>query len=164
MTGTASTVNAPVDGAWMQSAVTAWNHALIGADRVWEVITELPAITVPRAGFWAVSFQARGVAQLPANMSAAQGLGVTAGLYKDGALIPGSEVIAAFGATGANAPLMQIQATGAREFVHSFTAGQTVQLAAYRIGAVGSAVVVSNGDGRSYVTAHWIGPAGDGPA
>ncbi|MFJ2816113.1 hypothetical protein [Streptomyces sp. NPDC087294] len=67
--------------------------------------------------------QARGVAALPANMAAAQGLGVIAGLYKDGALIPGSEVMAAFNATGANAPLAQVQATGTRQFVHSFRAG-----------------------------------------
>ncbi|MFJ5016985.1 hypothetical protein [Streptomyces griseoluteus] len=50
MTGTAATINAPVDGSWMQSAVGTWAHALNGADRVWEVVTELPAIAVPRAG------------------------------------------------------------------------------------------------------------------
>ncbi|MFF5968273.1 hypothetical protein ACFY64_32025 [Streptomyces collinus] len=164
MTGTAATLTPPVDGSWMQSAVGTWAHALNSADRVWEVVTEQPAITVPRAGIWVVSFQARGVAALPANMASNQGLGVIAGLYKDGALIPGSEAMAAFVATGANAPIAQMQATGTRQFVHPFTAGQTVQLAAYRVGQVGVASVVSNGDGRSYVTAHWIAPPGDGPS
>jgi hypothetical protein len=148
-----------VDGAWAQNGTLTFSRALAGADRVWEVIGEAPALTIPRAGIWEVSYQARGVALLPAN--AAQGLGVTVGLFKDGALLPGSEAMAAFISIAAAAPAFQVQATGARQFVHSFTAGQTIQLAAYRIGPVGNASVVSNGDGRTFVSAHWIGPPGD---
>jgi hypothetical protein len=162
VTGTAATLSSPVDGSWAQTPVVTFSRSLTGADRVWEVVTESPAITIPRAGVWVVSYQARGVAALPAA-GAAQGIGVVAGLYKDGVLIGGSEVMAAFQADGGSQPATQVQATGSRQFVHRFTAGQTVQLAAYRIGQTGQASVVSNGDGRCYVTAHWIGPFEDGP-
>jgi hypothetical protein len=45
--------------------------------------------------------------------------------------------------------------------MHSFNAGDTIQLAARRITTAGSAAVVSNLDGRTYLTAHWLSPSRD---
>lgn len=150
-----------VDGSWMQTGTMTFSHALDGADRVWEVVTPVPALTVPRSGVWVVDYQVRAAATLPAHATASQAAGATAGLYKDGVLIGGSEAIVVYHTLAAGDQAASVQTTASRQFVHGFTAGQTVQLAAYRIGTTGTVSVVSNGDGRSYVTMHWIGPAGD---
>jgi hypothetical protein len=162
MSGTAASLNR-VDGAWAQTPVLTFSRALAGADRAWEVITEVPAVTIPRAGVWEVNVQARAVAALPAAAAAA-GCGVTVGVYKNGALIPGTEALAVFQSEAAGDQGDQVQATASRQFMHGFAAGDTVQLGAYRLGTTGSASIVSNGDGRVYVTAHWVAPEGDGPS
>jgi hypothetical protein len=159
MTGTASSLNR-VDGAWAQTAALAFTHPLDGADRVWEVVTALPAVTIPRAGVWEVNVQARGVAALPAAATAA-GSGVTIGIYKNGALVPGTEALCVFQSEAAGDQGDQVQATASRQFMHSFAAGDTVQLGAYRLSTTGTASIVSNGDGRTYITAHWVAPEGD---
>lgn len=150
-----------IDGSWAQTPTLTFGHALDGTDRVWEVVTAVPTLTVPRAGVWVVNYQVRGAATLPAHATASQAAGATAGLYKDGVLIGGSEAIVAYHTLAAGDQASSIQTTASRQFVHGFTAGQTVQLAAARLGATGSVSIVSNADGRSYVTMHWIGPVGD---
>lgn len=151
-----------VDGAWMQTGVLTFNRALAAQNRVWEIITEAPALTIPRAGIWQVNFQARGVAQLPANGGTATvACGVTAGLYKNGTLIPGTEVMAVYTHCTPGDQGVHVQSTGSRQFMHRFAAGDTVQLAAMRLSVDGNAHVSSNSDGRSYVTAHWVAPEDD---
>ncbi|MEU0061619.1 hypothetical protein [Streptomyces sp. NPDC006334] len=161
MTGTTASLSR-VDGAWAQTGVLTFSRTLAGADRAWEVITEVPAVTIPRAGVWEVNVQARGVAALPPATVGA-GAGITVGVYKNGALIPGTETLAVFQSEAAGDQGDQVQATGSRQLMHSFAAGDTVQLAAYRIGTTGTTSIVSNGDGRVYVTAHWVAPEGDMP-
>jgi hypothetical protein len=51
MTGTAASLNR-VDGAWAQTVPVDFLHSLTGASRAWEVVTELPTLTIPRAGVW----------------------------------------------------------------------------------------------------------------
>lgn len=150
-----------IDGSWTQSGILTFGHALEGTDRVWEPVTEAPALTVPRSGVWVVNYQARAAATLGANASANQAAGATVGLNKDGVLIGGSEAIAIYHTLAAGDQASSMQATASRQFVHGFTAGQTVQLAAARLGSTGLVSIVSNADGRSYVTMHWIGPTGD---
>jgi hypothetical protein len=158
MTGTAAYLNR-VDGAWAQTPTLTFSRTLAGADRAWEIITEVPAVTIPRAGVWEVNVQARAVAALP-PAAAAAGCGV----YKNGALIPGTEALVVFQSEAGGDQGDQVQATGSRQFMHGFAAGDTVQLGAYRIGTTGTASIVSNPDGRVYVTAHWVAPEGDTPA
>lgn len=106
----------------------------------------------------------RGVASLPAPGAAATDTGVVVGMYKNGALVPGTEAMVIYHSEAAGDQGKQIQATGSRQFMHTFAAGDTVGLGAYRLGTSGSAAVVSNGDGRTYISAHWVAPEGDSPA
>ncbi|MER6557886.1 hypothetical protein ABT300_08985 [Streptomyces sp. NPDC001027] len=164
MTGTAASLNR-VDGAWVQSGTLDFLRSLTGANRAWEVVTEVPALTIPRAGVWEVAYQVRGVSLLPAPGAANTDTGVTAGMYKNGALVPGTEAIVIYHNEAAGDQGKQIQATGSRQFIHTFAAGDAVQLGAYRLGTSGTAAVVSNGDGRTSITAHWVAPEeGDTPA
>ncbi|KAA9379616.1 hypothetical protein F5972_08140 [Microbispora cellulosiformans] len=144
-----------VDAAWVQNATLTFNHALTGADRVWEKVSEVPTLTIPRAGVWAMDYNARGAVSVPT--AAAQY--VMTGIYKNGALIVGTEALIV-GIAAANGA----QATGGLSFLHPFNAGDTVELWAFRVGQAGASAVVSNPDGRTRITGHWIAPVGDGPS
>ncbi|MEU1180646.1 hypothetical protein ABZ464_23900 [Streptomyces sp. NPDC005820] len=153
-----------VDSAWVDTGTLSFGHNLTGASRAWEVVTEVPKLTIPRAGTWEVNFQVRGVAVLPAPGAANIDSGVIAGIYKNGTLVPGTEVLAVYYTQSAGDQGGQMQATGSRQFMHSFNAGDTVQLGAYRLGTAAGATasIASNGDGRTSITAHWVAPQGDG--
>ncbi|MGW6391218.1 hypothetical protein ACWFR1_12115 [Streptomyces sp. NPDC055103] len=147
-----------VDASWTQNGVLTFTHSLTGADRAWEHITEVPTLTIPRAGVWEVDYNVRGVVGMPA---ATAGAGyVVAGLYKNGGLIVGSQaMVVGIAGTGSAA-----QATGGLSFLHTFATGDTVQLWANRIGQASSASVVSNPDGRVRISLHWLAQTGDTPA
>ncbi|WP_405961291.1 hypothetical protein OG235_37155 [Streptomyces sp. NBC_00024] len=162
MTGTAASLNR-VDGAWAQTPTLDFLRSLTGASRAWEVVTEMTTLTIPRAGVWEVNYQVRGVSQLPAPGAANTDVGVLSGLFKNGVLVPGTEAIVIYQNEAAGDQGKQIQATASRQFMHLFAAGDTVQLGACRLGVSGTAAVVSNGDGRTSITAHWVAPEGDGP-
>ena len=163
MTGTAASLNR-VDGAWAESTTLDFLHMLTGATRAWEVVPEVPLLTIPRAGVWEVNYQVRGVALLPAPGAAGIDTGVVAGMYKNGALVPGTEAMVIYQSEAAGDQGKQIQATGSRQFMHLFAAGDTVGLGAFRLGTSGSAALVSNGDGRTCISARWVAPVGDGPS
>jgi hypothetical protein len=155
-----------IDASWAQSV---WNpapgglHALTGADRVYEQVTEMTTITIPRAGVWEVDYQVRGVVFLPANSASA--MFVTAAIFKNGAITSGSEaMITGISVGGGATPASTAQNTGGQTYLDVFAAGDLVTLHAYRIGQSGTASVVSNADGRSRIMAHWLGPTGDTPA
>lgn len=141
-----------VDSSWVQTPSLNFSHPVTGGDRVWERISEVPTLTIPRAGTWEVNYDARGAVGNAATMRY-----LTAGIYKNGALIVGTEAMVV-GSTGG------VQATGGMSFLHEFNAGDTVELWAYRIGQDGTAVVISNPDGRTRLMLHWLGPIGDTPA
>ncbi|MER6632316.1 hypothetical protein ABT301_29550 [Streptomyces sp. NPDC000987] len=141
-----------VDASWAQTPPLTFQQQVTGADHAWERIADVPTIAVPRAGIWEVDYSARGAV---GNAGTTEYL--TAGIFTNGALIPGSETMVA-GATGTNTGA---QATGGMSFVHEFAAGDTVELWAYRIGQDGNAYILSNDDGRTSVMMHWLGPAGD---
>ncbi|MFI0827289.1 hypothetical protein ACH4Q7_22855 [Streptomyces roseolus] len=147
-----------VDASWAQNGTLAFAHPLDGADRVFEQVTAVPALTIPRAGVWEVDYNARGVVQVPVGATGAEY--VTAAIYKNGALIVGSEAMLA----GTNGGGTVSQATGGISFLHPFAAGDVVTLWAYRIGPTGTASVVSNPDGRTRISCHWLGPSTDTPA
>ncbi|MDX2643489.1 hypothetical protein PV341_07850 [Streptomyces sp. PA03-1a] len=156
------TVN--VDSSWAQGPwAGVGTHDLDGADRVYEEITEVAPMVIPRSGIWEVNFVVRGGVQLPANAVASEF--VVAALFENGSVIVGQEVmvvgLSRGQATGATAGA---QGTGTGAFLRAFTAGDQIALHAYRIGQLGVAQVVSNADGRTRLMAHWIGPEGDTPA
>jgi hypothetical protein len=150
-----------VDGAWAQTPPIDFLHSLTGASRAWEVVTELPALTIPRAGVWEITYQVRGVAQLPAPGLANIDTGVVASLYRNGALVPGTEALVIYHNEASLDQGKQIQASACRQGMHQFAAGDTVRLAACRLATSGIASVVSNSDGRTSITAHWVAPEGD---
>lgn len=43
-----------VDAAWAQTGTLTFSRNLAGADRTYEQVTEVPAVTIPRAGVWAL--------------------------------------------------------------------------------------------------------------
>lgn len=151
-----------VDGAWAQTGVLEFNQALPVTNRVWHQVTGATPVTIPRAGVWEIDYQVRGAATLTTNATAAQSTGLSTCLYKNGTLMGGSELLVVFHSLAAGDEARQVQATGSRRFVAgAFTAGDQLQLMACQIGAQGTVHVMSNGDGRTYVTASWLGPAGD---
>ncbi|PWI15957.1 hypothetical protein DI272_18655 [Streptomyces sp. Act143] len=154
MTGTAASLDR-VDASWAQGSTLTFAHNLTGADRVYEQITEVPPLTIPRAGVWEVDYNARGVVQMPVGVAGA--VYSSAALYKNGVIIGGSEAMLA----GTNGAGSVVQATGGLSFLHPFAAGDVVTLWAYRIGTSGNASVVSNADGRTRISCHWLGPPDD---
>ncbi|MEW2568315.1 hypothetical protein [Streptomyces sp. NPDC047070] len=175
-TGPGLSVDPPADGecpqTWTLSVDASWaqgpwagvgTHDLDGADRVYEEITEVAPMVIPRSGVWEINYAVRGGVQLPPNLVASQF--VVAALFENGNLIVGQEVmvtgLSRGQATGATAGA-QNTATGA--FLRGFTAGDEITLHAYPIGQLGISQIVSNGDGRTRLMAHWIAPLGDTPS
>lgn len=78
-------------------------------------------------------------------------LWVTTALFKNEQLLPGTEAL-----SGINDTAAVVQDTIGQSFLHTFASGDVLTLHAYRIGQGGSAAIISNGDGRTTVTAHWV--------
>jgi hypothetical protein len=135
---------------WVQTNPVDFYHNLTGADRADEQVSEVPALTIPFPGVWEVSYSTRTNIGLPANTSS---LYVHTALFDNGALIPGSEAL-----TGIYGSNQASQDTIGQTFMSTFRAGDVVTLHTYRIGQ-GTAAVLSNGDGRTDVMAHWVDPA-----
>jgi hypothetical protein len=141
---------------WVQTDPVAFSHDLTGADRAYEQVSEVGALTIPFPGVWEVSYTARTYIGLPTSTSSQY---VHTALFNNGALIPGSEALTGIYGSGAAG-----QYTAGQTFMHTFAAGDVVTLYAYRIGQ-NSAHILSNGDGRTGVMrskglcSHWcFGP------
>ncbi|MCO6010967.1 hypothetical protein NE236_39020 [Actinoallomurus purpureus] len=134
---------------WVQTDPLTFNHALTGADRADEHISEVPALKIPFPGVWEVSYHARPIIQPTTNAP----LYVRTALFKNGTRIRSSEAV-----TGIAGPNQLLQASAGQTFTHAFAAGDVVTLHASRIGQAGHASVASNDDGRTGVMAHWISP------
>jgi hypothetical protein len=152
-----------LNAAWTQTPATlAFRHDLTGAAREWEIVSEVPTLTIPRAGAWEVNFQARGLIELTANQGpTAVAAGVTVAMFKNDVLVNGTEALVVHANEPVNDQGKHLQTTASRQFIHGFNEGDTIQLAARRTTTTGTAAVVSNADGRTYLTAHWLGPQGD---
>jgi hypothetical protein len=136
---------------WVQTDPVTFIHRLFGADRAFEQIHEVPAITIPFAGVWEVSYSARTSLAFPASSSA---LRVTTALFVNGTLLSGSEAV-----TGKYfEPNEASQDTIGQTVLATFNAGDVVRLHGYRIGQLGFADIRSNPDGRTGIAAHWVSP------
>ncbi|GAA4619992.1 hypothetical protein GCM10023196_002230 [Actinoallomurus vinaceus] len=148
-TSTATATFQSGGSAWIQTDPLTFNHALTGADRADEHISEVPALKIPFPGVWEVSYHARPIIQPTTNAP----LYVRTALFRNGARIPSSEAV-----TGIAGPNQLLQASAGQTFAHIFAAGDVLTLHASRIGQAGHASVASNDDGRTVVMAHWISP------
>ncbi|HET6502539.1 MAG TPA: hypothetical protein VFG87_17430 [Amycolatopsis sp.] len=149
--GASTAAVAPRSGGseWVQTDPIDFYHNFAGADRAYEQVSELPALTIPNPGVWEISYSARTNIGNPASASA---LYVHTAVFNNGALLPGSEAL-----TGKTYdPGESSQDTIGQTVQYTFKAGDVVQLYGYRIGQQGSAGILSNGDGRTGITAHWV--------
>lgn len=128
-----------------------FGRSLTGADRAYEVISEVPELEIPFPGVWEISYGARTYVGLPSTTPAS--LYVHTALFNNGALLPDSEALT--GIYGAN---QAAQDTIGQTFLAEFKAEDKVTLRAYRVGQSGNAVIYSNSDGRTQITAHWVSP------
>lgn len=150
-TSTASAPSEPKDFTWVQTGPVTFYHSLTGADRVYERISEVPALTIPYPGVWEISYHAR--SQVDVANASATGWVHTA-LFSNGKLIPGSEAL-----TGIQGNGPEHQTTVGQTLLHKFDAGDVVTLNAYRVGQAKTITISSNFDGRTGITAHLISPA-----
>ncbi|SHI59558.1 hypothetical protein [Streptomyces sp. 3214.6] len=130
---------------WLQTSPVDFSHSLTGADRTDERISEIPELTIPFPGVWEISYHARSYT----GGTAAASLLVRTALFKNGQVIPGTEAL-----TGGK---WEGQTTPGQTILEKFDVNDVITLHAYRIGT-GSAQVISNGDGRTGVMAHWVSP------
>lgn len=156
MTGTSGSINR-VDGAWVQTGAVSVSRSITGADRTYVHITEVPTLTVNRAGIWDVRYSARVLTAIPASTAGSQYL--TVALFRNGVLLPGSESISGF-AVSAGESVSRQEMVG-QAFLASLTEGDQITMHAYRIGQVGTTSIHSTVDGRTWVSMHWIAPPGD---
>ncbi|MEV0143731.1 MULTISPECIES: hypothetical protein [unclassified Nonomuraea] len=142
-----ASVAAPSGGGWewVQTGPLSFNHPLTGATRAYERISEVPALTIPFPGVWEVSYGVRTYTQ--------KGLCITPAIFNNGTLIRGSESVVCVDSAEAGS-----QDTIGQTFTHTFAAGDVVTLHAYRIREGGHTSILSNADGRTQVTAHWVSP------
>ncbi|CCH32645.1 hypothetical protein ABZ816_37100 [Actinosynnema sp. NPDC047251] len=91
----------------------------------------------------------------PGFSTKAASLYVTTAAFINGVRVPGTEAIAG-GYVNANEVV--VQHTIGLTFVRTFAAGDVVTLHGYRIGKDGTVGIISNGDGRTRISAHWVNP------
>ncbi|MEU4469412.1 hypothetical protein AB0G20_37940 [Streptomyces sp. NPDC024017] len=127
---------------WLQTIPVEFNRTLSGAERADERISEVEELKILHPGVWEISYNAR-------SYTGGSGVLVRTALFKNGQLIPGTEAL-----TGGNAIM---QTTAGQTILEKFDVNDVIMLHAYRIGT-GSASVLSNGDGRTGVMAHWVSP------
>ncbi|MCX4583906.1 hypothetical protein [Streptomyces sp. NBC_01481] len=127
-----------------------FSHSLTGADRAYEHIFEVPELEIPFPGVWEISYGARSYVEVPASREFEY---VHTALFNNGALLPDSEAL-----TGINGTNHASQTTTGQTFLAEFKAKDKVTLHAYRVGQSGNAAILSNGDGRTQITAHWVSP------
>ncbi|MEV0228723.1 hypothetical protein [Nonomuraea sp. NPDC050786] len=133
---------------WAQTSLLSFNHALTGQDRAYEQITDVPPLTIPTVGgLWSVSYHVRPSISVPTTAQ----LWVTTALFKNGQLLAGTEALSGIENSDA-----VVQDTIGQTFLHTFAVGDVLTLHAYRIGQAGSAAIISNGDGRTTIAAHWV--------
>lgn len=130
---------------WLQTSPVNFEHKLTGADRADERISEVEELKILHPGVWEISYHAR---SYTGGTAAASELVRTA-LFKNGQPIPGTEAI-----TGGNTVM---QTTAGQTILEKFDVNDVITLHAYRIGA-NPAAVISNGDGRTGVMAHYVSP------
>ncbi|QDN64347.1 hypothetical protein [Streptomyces sp. S1D4-14] len=130
---------------WLQTSPVDFSHNITGAERADERISEVEELKIPFPGVWEISYHAR---SYTAGTATVNSFAHTA-LFKNGNLILGTEAV-----TGGNATL---QTTAGQTVLEKFDVNDVITLHAYRIGT-NDVAVLSNGDGRTGVMAHWVSP------
>ena len=136
-------------GSWVQTGPLTFNRPL-AASNTFQQISEVPALTIPYAGVWWVSYNA----YTGMNVRAGGALGIRTALFNKGVQIPGSEAVSNL-ATAAD---VGIQTTAAHTFLHTFAAQDVVTLQATAYGNGEAAFIASDDNARTAVMAHWVSP------
>jgi hypothetical protein len=155
---------------FLQSPAASFTHALSGATGVFEKITEVSDLTIQESGLYEVTCSIYGSALIQAEAaSATQTTAITFGaIYKNGAVIAGTECVAASvleGSLGAGVPtepVLQMQATGSSAQFVSLVAGDVLSIYGGRAfsGSVATAhSILSNTNGRTSLAAMRVRPA-----
>ncbi|MFE7561499.1 hypothetical protein [Kitasatospora sp. NPDC057500] len=152
-TTTPSTGASPQGASWFQILPPSPFSHVLATDNTVEHITELPALTIPYAGVWQISY---GVHENFALTAAGGTVLIHTVLYKNAAAIPGTEAVTGYKTLGAEG----FQATTGQTVLHAFAAQDRVTLRAHRAGGTPSAgAVISSGDGgTTQIAAHWVSP------
>ncbi len=155
----------------LQSAAATFTHALAGATGVFEKITEVADLTIQESGLYEIGWSVYGsvlVAAEPIN-TVGNTTGLTFGaVYKNGAVVAGTESVAAsllvgaYGATGGTLPQEQVQATAGGSQYVSLIAGDVLSLyggRAFSGPLTTTHSIISNTNGRTGITAMRVRPA-----
>ncbi|MDG9710597.1 hypothetical protein [Streptomyces sp. DH10] len=146
MTATTAATSVQGGSQWVQTGPLSFRRALTTAA---ERISEVPELTIPFPGVWELTYNVR-TACTGGNQKA---LWVSTWLCKDGVPIEGSEAL-----RGRNGPDNEVvQDTGGQTVLVALQAGENVTLHG-RYSGEGDAKVLSGGDGRTSVVAHWVSP------
>lgn len=161
------------DASWAQTEPTTFLHTLSGPSWQFETITALPAVPIPRSGWWDVDYQVRVVSSIEdANTGTTlRQNGVGAGLLHNGTVVPGTEMTVVLQMQQIGDEAVYLQTETSRRRVLALAAGDTLALAARPfkdppggnpnvIGA-GASHVLGDSNGWTHITARWIGPVGD---
>lgn len=154
-------VTADLIPVFAQNISETFTHPIVAADGVWEDVTEFDDVIVPMDGTYEITMTARGAATIP-GVTAAANTRVVAAIYRNGAIIPGTETMLSLvsqGAAGTAQPSMQVQASGTCTLVVALSAGDAIQLWAQKQAPTAGSThtIVSATDGRSRISLRRIG-------
>jgi hypothetical protein len=159
---TGSTVSGDLKSVYAQSSVVSFTHLLVAGAGVFVDINEVPDLVIPADGVYEVTGEAEGNATIiGVGPGSVVNAAVSIALYKNNVIVPNSETRCMFisqGTSTADQPALQLHATGSASRLVSCVAGDTFQLYASRNSSAGTTTqIVSNGDGRSRMSARRIG-------
>lgn len=135
-----------------------FSHALAAAANVYEKVDDLPDLVIVEPGTYLVSWTAGATAVIPGS-TAAVSTGTTVGIFRDAALVAGTETKLALvsqGLAAAAQPAMQMQASGGGTMRMTIAAGQALSMHGKRSTIVGTNTFLSDADGRCRITAERI--------
>lgn len=142
-----------------QNANTDFSHLLDGVDGTYEVITELPAVVVPRDGLYLVTWDAHGsVVVPPNNPGVALNARCMAALAINNVFQAGTETMVCSvnlgGSPSINTVAQGTESTGSGSRVFQLTAGQQLRLMGAQDGNAApiNTFIQSGSDGRSRIT------------
>lgn len=151
-TGGGITGGAPPPAPVWEQAMATGNYRLTAAAGTWEKVGTFPTITVDQPGVYDVDYSAR----VAVIVLAAQTGVATVGVYKNGALIGGTEAGFVNAQNDSTTQAQNLQSQVGIPFVHRFAAGDTVELWAKWTGTVSSVTIASDTNGRTRLDMHRI--------
>lgn len=158
-----STVSGDVNAVFAQTAAVTFAHTLGGVG-TYQDINEVPDLVIPEDGFYEVTATAVGNATITsAGPGTVVNASVSMALYKNNVIVPNTETRLIENTQGApvpgeTEPALQLHSSGTVSRIVSCAAGDTFQIYGARVSDPGTtSQIISNGNGRSRISAHRIG-------